>query len=183
MKRTLHNLSRDELGRLFPVEIAGYNPDWPRIYQFEQNRILKALADGVHRIDHIGSTAVTGLRAKPVIDILLQIKNDGDPESVTDALQNIGYEIIRRPENPAPHLMCVKGYTLQGYPGQAFHVHVRYPGDWDELRFRDILSAQPDIAKDYARLKDELAETYKYDRDAYTDAKTDFIKSALEQGK
>jgi len=72
--------------------------------------------------------------------------------------------------------MFMKGYTPQGFEGQAFHVHVRYSGDWDELYFRDYLLANPDIAAEYGKLKLELQKKYKHDRDAYTSAKTDFIK-------
>lgn len=71
-------------------------------------------------------------------------------------------------------MMFVKGYTIHGFEGQAFHVHVRYKGDWDEIYFRDHLRNNKQKAREYEKLK--LATKYKYDREAYTDAKTDFIE-------
>ena len=70
----------------------------------------------------------------------------------------------------------LKGYTPDGYKGQAFHLHLRYAGDWDELYFRDYLIAHPQAAQEYASLKRGLAKIHRYNRDAYTDAKTDFVK-------
>jgi GrpB-like predicted nucleotidyltransferase (UPF0157 family) len=73
-------------------------------------------------------------------------------------------------------MMFAKGYTLHGFKGQAYHVHVWYGGDWDELCFRDYLKAHPDIAREYGVLKVRLSETYRNDREGYTDKKTVFIK-------
>jgi len=71
--------------------------------------------------------------------------------------------------------MFMKGYTSHGFEGQAYHIHVRYPGDWDELYFRDYLKSHPETAEEYGNLKLELKTIYQYDRDAYTRAKSDFI--------
>ena len=71
--------------------------------------------------------------------------------------------------------MFTKGYTIDGFKGQAYHIHVRYFGDCDELYFRDYLRQNPDVVFEYAKLKQYLAKKYKYDRDGYTEAKTDFI--------
>ena len=68
-------------------------------------------------------------------------------------------------------------------PGEAFHIHVRYAGDWDELYFRDYLRQHPEIASQYAELKKDLAKEYKNDREGYTDAKTDFVKRITEIAK
>ena len=70
----------------------------------------------------------------------------------------------------------VKGYTEQGFRGQAYHVHIRYKGDWDEIRFKDYLLNHKEMAKEYETLKLKLAGRYKNDREAYTDSKTDFIE-------
>jgi GrpB-like predicted nucleotidyltransferase (UPF0157 family) len=74
--------------------------------------------------------------------------------------------------------MFMKGYTPQGFRGQAVHLHVRFPGDWDELYFRDYLRSHPKTAKSYGKLKQNLQLRYEHDRDAYTEAKTDFIQEA-----
>jgi GrpB-like predicted nucleotidyltransferase (UPF0157 family) len=73
-------------------------------------------------------------------------------------------------------MMFIRGYTPEGFKGQAFHVHVRYSGDWDELYFRDYLVAHREIVEEYGRLKITLKQQYEHDREAYTNAKTDFIK-------
>ncbi len=114
--------------------------------------------------------------AKPTIDILLEIQNDTDVPKLITNMQSCGYLFDAQPDNPPPHMKFMKGYTPQGFKGQAFHVHIRYKGDWDELYFRDYLLIHPDVADEYAKLKIELKQKYKYDRNTYTDAKTDFIK-------
>jgi GrpB-like predicted nucleotidyltransferase (UPF0157 family) len=70
----------------------------------------------------------------------------------------------------------VKGYTAQGFKGQAYHVHIRYPGDWPEIRFRDYLINNSAVAKEYETLKLTLAEKYPNDREAYTASKTEWIE-------
>ena len=87
----------------------------------------------------------------------------------------MGYHLIPKPENPPPHLMFVKGYTPEGFRGQAFHLHVRYAGDWDEPYFCEYLRRNPAVAAEYARLKRELAARLRNDRDGYTGAKSQFI--------
>ena len=73
-------------------------------------------------------------------------------------------------------MMFVKGYTKAGFKGQAFHIHVRYKGDWDEIYFRDYLIAHPEVAREYEDLKIRLCSAFKNDREGYTEAKTDFVK-------
>ena len=117
--------------------------------------------------------------SKPTIDILLQVAEHSDKHKIIHAIKALGYEYIPQPDNPPPHMMFAKGYSQEGFVGQAFHIHVRYPGDWDELWFRDYLLHHPDIVKDYEKLKARLAIQYKHDRDAYTDAKTEFITKVM----
>ena len=77
-------------------------------------------------------------------------------------------------------MMFIKGYTEKGFKGQVFHAHVRYDGDWDELYFRDYLLTHPETAAEYGRLKMKIKQKYEYHRDAYTDAKTDFIQKIVK---
>lgn len=77
-------------------------------------------------------------------------------------------------------MMFLKEYTENGFQGQAYHIHVRYSGDWDEIYFRDYLLANPDVAKEYGELKVQLAKQYKNDREEYTKSKTEFIKRITE---
>jgi GrpB-like predicted nucleotidyltransferase (UPF0157 family) len=177
MDKRFDDLTPGELGRLFPIIISEPDSDWPKLFHREEFIIRKALGESdISRIEHIGSTAVPNLKAKPTIDILLEVPGETDRDFIIKNLAKLDYHYIYRPENPAPHMMLVKGYTTEGFQGQAYHVHVRFPGDWDELYFRDYLKAHPDIAKEYGKLKVQLSEEYRNDRDGYTDKKTDFIK-------
>ena len=76
-----------------------------------------------------------------------------------------------------------KGYTEAGFAKKVFHLHLRYQGDHDELYFRDYLREHPEVAKDYEGLKLALWKAYEHNRDAYTDAKTDFIRKYTQQAK
>ncbi|MCX6253597.1 MAG: GrpB family protein [Bacteroidia bacterium] len=188
MNEDLDKLSIDELGKLFPIKISGYNPDWKNRFVSEKQIIRKTIGTkNIIRIEHIGSTAVPGLCAKPTIDILVEIKNETNSALIINDLARIGYHFISKPENPPPHMMFVKGYSKKGYIGQTFHIHVRYGGDWDELIFRDYLIQNPKIAQEYAELKLRLSTDYINDREEYTNSKTAFItqitKTAREELK
>ena len=118
-----------ELGMLFPILLAKHDPAWQGRYQEEADRLATALGSRIVRIHHIGSTSVPGLLAKPTIDILLEVCTDADCGTLIDTVRNLGYRYSPQPENPAPHMMFMKGYTPHGFEGQAYHLHVRYPGD------------------------------------------------------
>ena len=172
-------MTNEELWVLFPIILRKHRAEWAKFYEQEKDTIISALGtNNMYRINHIGSTSVPGLIAKPTIDILLEIPTDADIPSLTAALISAGYICNTQPNNPAPHLMFMKGYTPQGFRGQAVHLHVRFPGDWNELYFRDYLRSHPETAKSYGKLKQNLQLRYEHDRDAYTEAKTDFIQEA-----
>lgn len=170
-------MTPDELGQLFPVELADYNPEWPAVFEKEKNRILSGSWENEKiSLEHIGSTAIPGMIAKPCIDMIALIdRNTGIP-GLREHLAELGYHSIPKPENPPPHLMFVKGYTLQGFQGQAFHIHVRYERDPDEIIFRDFLVDHHDLAEEYKKLKIKLAGIHKFNREHYTEAKNDFVK-------
>jgi len=88
---------------------------------------------------------------------------------------SIGYLYSFQPDNPPPHMMFMKGYTENRFIGQAYHLHIRYFGDWNELYFRDYLMLHNDSAKEYGELKLEFKKKYEHDRESYTKCKTDFI--------
>ena len=175
--KSIHDMTIAELGKLFPIIITDYSDKWIELYNSEAKLITDSFAlTEIVKIDHIGSTAIPRLKAKPTIDILLQVSEQIDIQKLKDTFESLGYLINDHPENPAPHLTFVKGYTKQGFTGQAYHVHIRYHGDWDEIRFRDYLIKNKEIAKEYETLKLELAEKYPNDREAYTDSKTEWIE-------
>ncbi len=174
--KSLKEMTNTELWALFPIILKPYDSKWPIIYKQEEKKLCDALGDTIITIDHIGSTSVPGLMAKPIIDILMQIKQNADLDVLCDGLHTLGYIDNKDDSRPAPHYMFMKGYTTEGFKPPVFHLHVRYPGDYDELYFRDYLRKHPDVCNDYTRLKKKLQKQHEHDRDAYTEAKTAFIK-------
>jgi GrpB-like predicted nucleotidyltransferase (UPF0157 family) len=184
MTDDLNKLTTQELGHLFPIIIADYDSDWEKFYLNEKHNILSAInINDIKRIEHIGSTAVPGLCAKPTIDILIEISDNTNCDLFINGLQKIQYHFIPRPDNPPPHIMLAKGYSKTGLIGQTFHIHIRYSGDWDEIIFRDYLIRNPDIARQYGDLKRRLSIEFKNDRERYTDSKTVFIKQITQQAR
>lgn len=175
--KSLYDMTPEELGQLFPIIIQDHSDKWINLYQAERQVITGSFTPSeIVKIDHIGSTAIPGLKAKPTIDILLQISEQINIKKLKDVFESLGYQLTKQPDNPPPHITFVKGYTNKGFKGQAYHVHIRYRGDWNEIRFRDYLINHKEIAKEYEALKLELADKYKNDREAYTDSKTEWIE-------
>lgn len=182
--KKLSEMSNEELWRLFPIKTTEYNKDWPRLYSEEKLYIEKVIgAENIFRINHYGSTSIPGMLAKPTIDILLEVFEHVENDYIIRKMEEIGYIYSPQVDNPPPHMMFLKGYTPEGFKGQAYHVHVRYPGDWDELYFRDYLISNPDLAKRYGELKLELKKIYEFNRDGYTEAKSKFIKEVTQVAK
>ncbi|WP_442601794.1 GrpB family protein [Paenibacillus sp. KN14-4R] len=177
MAKSLSEMSLEELWELFPIILKEYNPQWNDWYLQEEQLLNNIICDPyIERINHIGSTSVSGLLAKPTIDILLEITEDCDLNILVGVLEKNGYIFEKQPQKPAPHMMFMKGYTDKGFAEKVFHLHVRYKGDWDELYFRDYLRGHKDIADKYAQLKLSLKNKYEHDRDGYTESKTEFVK-------
>lgn len=176
-KKSLHEMTTEELGQLFPVILQQYDPVWADLFKSEIESITSLFKPSeIISIEHIGSTAIPDIMSKPVIDILIEVSDGMDNNRLVQIFKSKGYEYISKPENPAPHMMFVKGYTIHGNIGQVYHVHIRYKGRWDEIIFRDYLLNNSLLAKEYEKLKIHLAEKHKYDREAYTQEKNDFIE-------
>ncbi len=183
MTRSLNQLSRAELGRLFPITISDPDPVWPDLYLKEKKHLVDLLGnDIVLRIEHVGSTAVSGLAAKPTIDILIRIPHREEIEScIIKILTGQAYHYMH--DHP-DHLMFVKGYTQKGFKGQCYHIHMgteNHEKLWNQVYFRDYLRLFPDIAGEYAALKRKLAVIHQYDREAYTEAKTEFVNRVTQE--
>lgn len=180
--KKIGDLTKDELGHLFPVKMVPYNKSWPVFFEKEKETLLHILTKDIAlRIEHFGSTAVAGLTSKPTIDILVEIPVLNNPlkENIITIMKSIAYDFIWRTDINPPYMMFAKGYSLSGIKEQTFHVHMGQHDHslWDRLYFRDYLREHPEILKQYAKLKTELALKFEYDRDGYTDAKTEFITS------
>jgi len=163
------------------IELVEPDPTWATQYESEAN-VLLSLLPAVHgmRLEHFGSTAVPGLRAKPIIDILVIHPEPALWPALVGSLNLAGYAYWS--ENPRKDRMFfVKGMPPFG-TRRTHHVHVRLPQDAEaELSFRDRLRADPALVRRYELLKEDLAARFPNDRDAYTGGKTEFVANALAQ--
>ncbi|WP_187368476.1 MULTISPECIES: GrpB family protein [Eubacterium] len=183
MKADLSELSLEELWTLFPIILKEHNPDYKVWYEEEKQRIIsKVKPENLIRISHIGSTAVKGLTAKPIVDILLEIDGACGVSAIIKVLKTLGWRLMSQEDDPVK-LSFNKGYTPEGFADRVYHLHVRYFGNWSELYFRDFLIAHPNVAGEYERLKLKLWKQYEHDRDGYTEAKTDFVKRYSDMAK
>lgn len=175
MSGRLEDMTLAELGELFPIVLAPHNPQWESLAAEEIDLLRELLAPVTHGtevISHIGSTAIPGIYAKPIIDILVEVRPDIGFEDVRKVLVSADYICMNRTQT---RMSFNKGYTPKGYADRVYHIHVHRTGDNAEIYFRDYLRAHSDVAKDYETLKLSLATTYRHNRDAYTEAKTDFV--------
>lgn len=174
--KKLEDMTLEELWELFPIVLKEHSPKYAEWYEEEKQNLMELLAVfGLQRINHIGSTSVEGLIAKPIVDILLELPEGYELDRVSELLQNAGWIVMAR-EDERQTLDLNKGYTPEGFAEKIYHLHVRALGDWDELYFRDYLRKYPEAAGDYEELKRSLKDKYEHNRDAYTDAKTDFVQ-------
>ena len=181
MSPSLEEMSLEELWQLFPIFLREHQDEWKDWYAEERLRLLSFLpANQLVRISHIGSTSVETIWAKPIVDILLEIPKAADMAVMRDLLLQNGYLLMSESEG---RMSFNKGYTPSGFAERVFHLHLRYEGNHDELYFRDYLQEYPAVAKDYEKLKLSLWKKYEHNRDAYTEAKTEFIKNYTEKAK
>ena len=135
---------------------------------------------GAVRISHIGSTAVDGIMAKNIVDILVELPREAGMEAAAGVLERAGFTVMSAEEG---RISLNRGYTPDGFADEVFHVHLRYAGDNDELYFRDYLREHPEVAREYEALKLGLWKRYEHNRNAYTEAKGDFIRSVTATAK
>jgi GrpB-like predicted nucleotidyltransferase (UPF0157 family) len=174
--KPLSEMSLQELWELFPVILKDYNPAYKDWYAEEKASLENAIGtQHIKRLNHIGSSSVEGLIAKPTVDILLEIDKDYEIAQLTNLLNDAGWLLMSSEFEPDMKLSFNKGYTPNGFADKVFHLHVRYFGDWNELYFRDYLSDHKLIADEYGELKKHLLKEFEHDRDGYTNAKSDFI--------
>ena len=131
-------------------------------------------------INHIGSTAIPNIKAKPIVDILVEVAENVNWRRIKELLEKQDYICMSESEN---RISFNKGYTSAGYAEKVFHIHFHRIGDNDEILFRDYLISHPDAALAYERLKVSLLPKYTNNRDGYTNAKSAFIKKILTAAK
>jgi GrpB-like predicted nucleotidyltransferase (UPF0157 family) len=157
------------------IHVVEYDPRWPVLYEAEAALVREAIGGMIRRMEHIGSTAVPGLDAKPIIDIQIGV------ESVDDALREavprlevLGYTFWAD-KSHQEHITLVRGLPPNG--PRTHHVHIVSVDshDWECVQFRDYLRAHPDEAARYAALKRDLAEKFRENREAYSAGKRNYI--------
>jgi len=157
------------------IYLSAYNSQWPSLFETEKHVLLKIIGKYIVKIEHIGSTAIPNIRAKPVIDIMIAVNNLDDitPE-VISKLENIGYEYIKKYEEGMPFRRFFQKNNANGI--RTHHIHlVEITHDFwiRHLLFRDYLRAHPEEAKRYELLKIDLAMKFT-DTNLYASAKSDF---------
>jgi len=163
------------------IIIEDYNSNWPKQFEKEKEKLQEILADKIIAIEHIGSTAVEGLGAKPILDIAIGVNDLNVVSEFVKLLEPIGYEFVYHKNFPE------RRFFRKGQWGAGTHHLHFYPFEgehWNnQLLFRNYLCTHPEVLIEYLQLKIELAKTFRFDRASYTENKADFIQEVLRQAK
>jgi GrpB-like predicted nucleotidyltransferase (UPF0157 family) len=166
------------------VVIVDYDPRWPGLYEEESARVREAAAESIMAVEHVGSTAVPGLAAKPIVDIMAGVAGAAAAELCLAPLADVGYtDVTPQPPEEKEWYYCLGRHPAEG---RGYHVHLmQYPSAcWNRhILFRDYLRGRADVARAYRRLKRELAARFRDDRLGYTEAKDDFIEKTLARAR
>jgi GrpB-like predicted nucleotidyltransferase (UPF0157 family) len=155
------------------VLVVLYDDAWPRLFEAEAERLRAALGTNLRVVEHVGSTAVPGLAAKPVVDVAASVESFDDLD--VDELEALGYRYVPKFEEELPN----RRYFTRG----DYHLHVYEQEDeefMDYVRFRDYLRTHPEDADAYGELKLRLASELSDDRVAYQEAKASFVAGLME---
>lgn len=159
------------------IQITPYNEAWAEAFQNEAKAIMAALPESGIQVEHIGSTSVEGLAAKPIIDIMIGISDFSTADEYIPLVTSLGYEYISKYENQMPFR---RFFIKRNLDSKSHHIHmveIATPFWERHLRFRDYLRSHPETRDAYAKLKMGLVEKDWPDENAYAEAKTDFIRS------
>ena len=163
------------------VHLSPYDPLWELRFNQEKEMITQAIGPSLIGIEHIGSTSVKGLDAKPIIDLLVGVKDLEDVLSLIEPLKKIAYVYVHKPELTDRRFFR-KGELYRG----TCHLHICEfeSSEWNnKLLFRNYLRTFPEVAEEYRDLKKELATLYQFDRPKYTQEKEPFIKEIVRRAK
>jgi GrpB-like predicted nucleotidyltransferase (UPF0157 family) len=181
---------KEKVARVIKEEVAvvPYDARWPEIFEQERLHLRSCLpADLIKRIEHFGSTAVAGLPAKPIVDILVEVTSlDETRQRIAPILEAQGYDYFWRPtsgDNTPPfYAWFIKRDSIGN---RTHHIHMieSWFEHWDRLLFRDYLREHADVAREYGDLKMKLSGAHQNNRVAYTQAKSDFISRVTDTAK
>jgi GrpB-like predicted nucleotidyltransferase (UPF0157 family) len=154
------------------ITVVDYDPNWREVFENEKRSLLNFLSAERVVIEHIGSTSVPGLAAKPIIDILIAVDELSYLDNVGQSFKALGYEI------KGEHGIAGRRYFQKGGNNRSHHIHAFQTGSHALLRhraFRDYLKAHPEIAKHYANVKHTAAHECDHDNELYIKLKNDFV--------
>jgi GrpB-like predicted nucleotidyltransferase (UPF0157 family) len=161
------------------VRLSPYDQEWVDLFNAEKARLSGAIGEYVLDIQHVGSTAIPGMLAKPIIDIGVAVEDFDQARICIPPLEALGY--IFRGEYGIPR----RHYLINGEP-RKYHVHINEINgqNWENhVLFRDTLISHPELARDYAAIKTSLAARFPCDREAYLEGKAPFIQQVLEAAR
>lgn len=167
------------------INIVPYDPNWPKVFDTEATFLKNKFSKIVKRIEHFGSTAVPGLSAKPIVDMLIEITSFKDvKKNIVPYLESLGYDYFWRPEidKPPMYAWFIKR-NKQGERTHHLHMVRKDSKLWDRLFFRDYLREFPKESEKYGRIKIDISKKYPSDREAYTKSKTKLVVSVTEKAK
>ena len=160
MGKDLSEMTLEELWVLFPVFLVAPDDRWKDSFHEIEKTLTALLADSLlYRLSHIGSTAIRGIWAKNIVDVMVEIPQSADMKDIAQILEQNGFIVM---SSEAKRISLNKGYTENGFADKVYHIHLRYAGDNDELYFRDYLNEHPDVAKEYESLKLRLWKQYEH---------------------
>ena len=157
------------------VEVVPHNPRWRDAFEAEAKHLAAALGENVVAIHHIGSTAIPDIYAKPIVDLLVEVRDITQVDGQSSAMESLGYEVMG--EYGIPGRRYFRKDNQEGV--RTHHIHVFEVGATDverHLAFRDYMMAYPEEAQRYSELKRQLAEEHPQRPDGYIDGKDGFIK-------
>jgi len=170
------------------VSVVPYEPAWPRMFEEEKRHLLECLPqDLIRRIEHFGSTAIPGLAAKPIVDVLVEVGSLQETRArIAPVLEAEGYDYFWRATHGESGPPFYAWFIKRNSAGvRTHHIHMVESDfeHWDRLFFRDYLIDHLKTAKEYEALKLELARDYPNDRVAYTKGKTEFVVRVTQVAK
>ena len=163
------------------IHLTEYDPQWPKQFEAEAEILGELLGDTALAIHHIGSTAVAGLDAKPVIDLMVEVTDLETVQSMTDEFNKAGYEVLGESGIPGRHFV-----TRNSDRERTHDIHFFQTGHIEieqMILFRDRMRENPIEAEAYSKLKNELAKQYRHDPIRYTQEKTEFIMKSIKAQK
>ncbi|MCT8140260.1 GrpB family protein [Anaerobacillus sp. CMMVII] len=156
------------------VEVLPYSVEWLEMFQEESEKLRDLFENEILNVYHIGSTAIPNIKAKPVIDIMVEVTNIGEVDKFNNKMEQLGYEVM------GEYGISKRRFFIKGGDNRTHHVHIYEEGNEEIVRhlaFRDYMIAHPEEAMKYSELKLTLAEKFPTNIAKYIEGKNNYIKA------